>query len=99
LLSVLALHEGKVAGFTTLSMSQIEGQSACIGFTAVLRPYRGKGVAFALKVTSAVEARIAGISSLRTNNDPDNPAILHLNKKMGFCPVPGPIIVKKSLTE
>ena len=74
----------------------MEGQSAGIEYTGVLKEYRGKGIAFAVKVVATVEGAKAGVKQIRTNNDPDNPAILRLNQKMGFRAVPGPVIFKKS---
>ena len=95
-LFAIALHDGEVVGYTNLWMPQMEGQSAGIEYTGVLKEYRGKGIAFAVKVVATAEGAKAGVKQIRTNNDPDNPAILHLNQRMGFHAVPGPVIFKKS---
>ena len=97
-LFAIAFHEGEIVGYSNVWMPQIEGQSAVIDYTGVLRPCRGKGIAFAVKVVATVEAAKAGVKVIRTNNDPDNPAILHLNERMGFKPVPGPIIFRKKVS-
>ena len=94
-LFAIALHDGEVVGYTNLWMPQMEGQSAGIEYTGVLKEYRGKGIAFAVKVVATIEGAEAGAKQIRTNNDPDNPAILHLNQRMGFRAVPGPVIFKK----
>ncbi len=93
----IAIHDGQAVGFSDIWMPQMQGQSASLDYTGVLREFRGKGVAFAVKVASAAEAAKAGATLIRTNNDPDNPAILKLNQKMGFQPVPGPAILRKNL--
>ena len=96
-LFAFALCGDEVVGFTSIWMPQMEGQRAGIGATGVLRAHRGKGIAFAVKVAAATEAARAGAKRIVTHNDPDNPAILHLNEKMGFRSAPGPVILKKSL--
>jgi RimJ/RimL family protein N-acetyltransferase len=95
----IAFDGDEVVGFSSIWMPQVEGQSAGIGYTGVLREYRGRGIALAVKVVSTAEAAEAGAKKLMTGNDPDNPAVLHLNQKMGFRPVPGRVIFKKSLTQ
>ncbi len=93
----IALVKGEVVGFSDLWMPRMEGQSAAISYTGVLKEHRGKGIALALKVTAAAEGKKAGAKTIRTQNDPDNPGILHLNEKMGFQRVPGPVIFRKSM--
>lgn len=93
----VAFSDGEVVGYSDVWMPMTEGQSAVLEYTAVLKGYRGKGIAFALKVASTAEAAKAGARVIRTTNDPDNPAILHLNHKMGFLTQPGRVLLKKSL--
>lgn len=57
--------------------------------TGVLRKHRGKGVALALKVASLRALKARGYSETRTQNDTLNPAILHLNEKLGYRRLPG----------
>ena len=96
-LFVIALYGDEVVGYSDLWMPQVEGQSAGVDYTGVLKEYRGRGIALAVKVVATVESSAAGVKQIRTNNDPDNPAILCLNERMGFRRVPGPIILKKAL--
>ena len=91
----IAFCESEIVGYSNLWMPRTEGQSAVVDYTGVLKEHRGKGIAFAVKVAAAAEGARAGAKRIRTNNDPDNPAILHLNRKMGFHEVPGPVIFKK----
>ena len=93
----VALREGEVVGFSDLWMPRMEGQSAGISYTGVLKEHRGNGIAFAAKIAAAIEGKKAGAKMIRTQNDPDNPGILHLNEKMGFQRVPGPVIFRKSM--
>ncbi len=57
--------------------------------TGVLRKHRGKGVALALKVASLRALKARGYAETRTQNDTLNPAILHLNEKLGYRRLPG----------
>ncbi|MGE5580265.1 MAG: GNAT family N-acetyltransferase [Bacillota bacterium] len=93
----VAIHDGKVIGYSDVWMPVVDGQSALVEYTAVLKEYRGKGVGLATKVASTAAAAKAGAKSLRTTNDPDNPAILHLNQRMGFRSRPGKVLLKKTL--
>lgn len=94
----VAFSGGEVVGYSDIWMPLVEGQSAILEYTAVLKGYRGKGIAFALKVASTAEAAKAGAKAIRTTNDPDNPAILRLNEKMGFVTQPGRVLLKKTLS-
>lgn len=96
-LFTVALDGDEVVGFTMVWMPQTEGESAAVAYTGVLKEYRRKGIARALKVASTIEAARGGAPRMRTHNDPDNPPILHLNEEMGFRTVPGPVILKKTL--
>ena len=93
----VALHNSEIVGYSDIWMPVLEGQSAIVEYTAVLKEYRGKGVALALKVVATAEAAKAGVRTLRTTNDPDNPAIMRLNQRLGFRLQPGRVLLKKTL--
>jgi len=93
----IAFHGSEIVGYSDLWIPRAEGQSAVIDYTGVLKEHRGKGIAFAVKLAAMLEGMRAGVKRIRTHNDPDNPVILHLNKKMGFRDVPGLVIFKKTL--
>ncbi|MDF2630138.1 MAG: family N-acetyltransferase [Symbiobacteriaceae bacterium] len=93
----LALDGDKVVGLSTLYYSHTPGKSAGIGYTAVLREYRGRSIALALKLLTMEDAMRRGIPRIRTNNDPDNPSMLAINVKLGFQFIPGPRLLQKQL--
>ncbi len=63
--------------------------------TAVRREYRGRGIAQALKVLAIQAAKEAGFSSIRTDNDTRNSAMLAVNVKLGFARQPAVLSVRK----
>ncbi|HYF80842.1 MAG TPA: GNAT family N-acetyltransferase, partial [Symbiobacteriaceae bacterium] len=93
----LALDGDRLVGMSTLYFATIPGNSASIGYTAVLREYRGRGIAMAAKLLTMQEAMRQGVPSIRTNNDPDNPPMLAVNVKLGFKFIPGPRLMEKQI--
>lgn len=93
----LALDGEKLVGMSSLYFGTIPGKSAGIGFTAVLREYRGRSIAMALKLMTMEEAMRRGAPRIRTNNDPDNPPMLAINVKLGFQFIPGPRLLEKHI--
>ncbi len=57
--------------------------------TGVLRDYRGRGIAQALKLLAIDYARRQGARWIRTNNDSRNTSMLAINQKLGYLPEPG----------
>ncbi len=57
--------------------------------TGVLREYRGRGIARALKIQAIRYARSLGARLVRTNNDSANLAIIAVNRRLGYRPEPG----------
>ncbi|HWI62596.1 MAG TPA: GNAT family N-acetyltransferase [Symbiobacteriaceae bacterium] len=88
--TALALDGEQVVGISSIYFSPTPGKSGMVGYTAVLREYRGRGIALAVKLLATEEAMRRGAPRLRTNNDPDNPPMLAINVKMGFQFIPGP---------
>lgn len=93
----IAVEGDRAVGYSVLYYPRVEGASGYTGFTGVLRAYRGRGIALAVKVLTVQEAVRNGITRLRTNNDPDNPAMLAVNRKLGYDLVPGPRRMRKQL--
>lgn len=62
--------------------------------TGVVKPYRGRGIAQALKLLAIRYARAAGMETLRTNNDSANAPMLAINHKLGYQPQPGKYLLK-----
>lgn len=57
--------------------------------TGVLKEYRGRKMALALKLLAIRFARECGAAYVRTNNDSQNAPILAINQKLGYKPQPG----------
>jgi GNAT superfamily N-acetyltransferase len=66
-------------------------------FTGVLREYRGRCIATALKVLAARAAKRHGAPYMRTDNADINAPMLAVNRKMGYVPVPGHYRIVKEL--
>jgi GNAT superfamily N-acetyltransferase len=63
--------------------------------TGVMPAYRGRKIALALKLLAIRYARRCGTSYLRTHNDSLNVAMLAINRKLGYQPLPGKYLMKK----
>ncbi len=83
----LAKHGDELVGLSEIDLPK-DGP-AQTNMTGVLRDHRGKGIALALKVTSLKALQARGYTETRTQNDTLNPAILHLNEKLGYRRLPG----------
>ncbi|HLN63277.1 MAG TPA: GNAT family N-acetyltransferase [Symbiobacteriaceae bacterium] len=74
-----------------------EKPSADVFFTAVRRGHRGHGLAQACKYFATLYAKEKGIRQLLTSNHNENPAMLAVNRKFGFVPLPGSYVMRKEL--
>ncbi len=63
--------------------------STCNMHTGVLKEYRGRQIALALKLLAIRYARACGAVLLRTDNDSQNAPILAINRKLGYKAEPG----------
>lgn len=66
-------------------------------FTGVIREYRGRGIATALKLLSIRYARELGIPEILTENDSENAPMLAVNRKLGYKPWPGAYGLKAAI--
>lgn len=57
--------------------------------SGVLKKYRGRHIARALKLLTIRYARACGAAYIRTNNDSQNAPILVVNRNLGYQPRPG----------
>ena len=57
--------------------------------TGVLKEYRGRKIALALKLLAIRYSRACGAALLRTDNDSQNASILAINEKLGDKPQSG----------
>ena len=62
------------------------------GFTGVLRTYRGRHLALALKLLSISVAQSCNVDYLYTNNDSTNAPMLAINRRLGYQASPGIIM-------
>ena len=85
---LLAVDGERWVGLAAVSLSP-ETQNAYNATTGVIRLYRGRKIAQALKIMAARYARQHDAKQIRTDNDSLNAPILAINRKMGYQPQPG----------
>ena len=89
---VVALEAGRVVGYAGLV--RLDDTTAEHLLTAVLRPWRGRGIATALKQAQIARAKEAGLTRLLTTNDETNLPMRRINERLGYKPLPGEIVVR-----
>lgn len=87
-LLLIAADGDRFVGETYLRWNE-PTRSMYTNYTGVLREYRGRHLALALKVLGVRLARKYGAVTMRTNNDSQNGPMLAVNRKMGYRPEPG----------
>jgi GNAT superfamily N-acetyltransferase len=87
----VALAGDTVVGYAKLSLSLARTEVAMHDLTGVLRAWRGKGVAAALKRTQIAWAKENGYAKLETANEVRNEPIRRLNERHGYVVEPGEI--------
>jgi GNAT superfamily N-acetyltransferase len=78
----------RVVGYASLSMVPGSRTVAWHDMTAVVRDWRGRGVAGALKRATIGWAIANGLDALETGNDLDNAPMRAVNARLGFQPLP-----------
>jgi mycothiol synthase len=91
----LALADGRPVGMTFLELCG--NGIAATGFTGVIRAYRQRGIASALKVKATQWAKEQGLQHIYTGNALTNAPMLTINTKLGFQPLPANIEMVKVL--
>ncbi len=81
--SFAAVVDGRIAGATNLRVSAARAGS---GFTGVLRDFRRRGIATAVKTASLRWAAKHGVEWAHTFNDDTNAAMLRVNERLGYRP-------------
>ncbi len=85
---VILLREpgGAVVGVSEAEWDNQNPKSAYQMFTALARPWRGRGLARAIKAATLKQIRAShpGVEEMRTFNAESNAAILSINKRLGF---------------
>jgi GNAT superfamily N-acetyltransferase len=83
----LALHGEKYIGLSHLIIAE-KDPVIYQALTGILREYRRKGIALALKLQGIRYAITKGFPFIRTNNDTVNTGMLAINRALGFVPEP-----------
>ena len=92
---IVALANGRYVGNSMLEKGSKPGVLST-GFTGVLRDYRRRGLATALKVYTIKYAKAADYTIIRTGNEENNP-MLTLNKQLGFTELTASLAFEKRL--
>lgn len=93
-----ALERERIIGFTG-GYSGAKPGWVDTWLTAVRREARGRGLAVALKVRAIRAAKALGFSSIRTDNDTRNSAMLAVNEKLGFQRQPAVLSMKRTFRD
>lgn len=93
----VAVADGDVVGFAKLSLSPDSRDRAFHDLTGVLRVWRGRGIAAALKRTQIAWAKAAGYTTLQTSNEARNEPIRRLNERHGYVVEPGVVIMRRAI--
>ncbi len=93
----VALAAGVVVGYAKLSLSSDDNERAFHDMTGVLRDWRGRGVASALKRAEIAWAKRNGYDQLETWNEVRNTPIRILNARHGYVLQPGLITMRRPL--
>lgn len=93
--SVYALKDGRVVGMTITDVN--EAGLGYTFFTGVVKPYRGQGLATALKLLAIAALRERGVRWLGTTNDEANAPMRGINERLGYRVEPPSIQVEKAL--
>ncbi|MDE0141269.1 MAG: GNAT family N-acetyltransferase [Caldilineaceae bacterium] len=79
--------DGKFVGMSNLWRNDPAGKRLDTGLTGVIRSYRRRGIAAALKMRTIQYAQTSGAETIETSNEEGSP-MLALNLKLGFEPKP-----------
>jgi GNAT superfamily N-acetyltransferase len=85
---------GRVIGYASLMMLPGSRTVAWHDMTAVVREWRGRGLAGALKRATIGWAIDNGLVALETGNDVDNAPMRAVNARLGFQPLPDLVVMR-----
>lgn len=88
---------GRVVGYASLMLLPGSTTRAYHDMTAVLRSYRGRGIARALKLATIAWAIEHGLTVLETGNDEANAPMRALNARLGYRPMADEIAMRGPL--
>ena len=93
----VALDGDRVVGYATLEHLHGTPHRLEHGLTAVLRGYRGRGIATKLKSAQIAWAAENGYRELITSTDTENEPMRRVNVKLGYAERLGSIVVEREL--
>lgn len=93
----VALAGAEVVGYSKFHLPQARPGVAVHDITGVLRAWRGRGVAGALKRAQIAWAKGRGYERLETWNEERNTPIRKLNEQLGYRLAPGRVLVRGAL--
>jgi GNAT superfamily N-acetyltransferase len=93
----VAFAGDEVVGYAKLSIPPEGGDIAYHDLAGVLRAWRGRGIAGALKRTQIAWAKQHGFRRLVTANEERNVPIRRLNERHGYVLEPGRIVLHTML--
>ncbi len=79
--------DGSMIGMSNLWRNDPEGKRLDTGLTGVIRSYRRRGIATALKMRTIQYAQASGAETIQTSNEEESPMFV-LNQRLGFEPKP-----------
>lgn len=94
---LLAAHGDRWVGIGAVRLYP-EAEQAFNVHTGVIKTYRRRHVALALKLAAIRYARIQGARSLSTHNDSMNGPMLALNRQLGYVPEPGRYTLRRAFS-
>jgi GNAT superfamily N-acetyltransferase len=93
----VAVAGDEVVGYSKWSLTIARPHTAKHDLTAVRRAWRGRGIAGALKSAQLAWAKENGYTSAVTNNEERNEPIRRLNRRFGYLPAGGRILMRGPL--
>lgn len=92
----LAVDEDEYVGMSNLWTDLADPTRLWTGLTGVVRSHRRKSIASVLKVHAVNYAKSAGVKTIQTDNEENNP-MYDLNMQLGYTPLPAWVDYEKSL--
>jgi RimJ/RimL family protein N-acetyltransferase len=92
----VALDGSTAVAMSYLSYPPTRG-AVWTAYTCSRAGYRGRGIARAVKLQSLAQAVELGVPEVRTDNDGENLAMLHINETLGYSSQPGYVSFVKRL--